>query len=303
MKTRPFLIAAVATAAVIIAVAYASGPADETSANTTLDTEEQAFVTLINDYRAQNGRGPLLIDNSIQGAAHWMSASMGQYNFFSHTDHLGQSPWTRMCNFGYCYDTYKGENIAAGFTTASSVFDAWKNSSGHNSNMLNANYKVMGVAREYTAGSTYGWYWTNDFGGYVATAPADATPTPSPAPPPAPTNTPAPTATPAATATPAPTDPGCPGDSDCDGYSDALEALIGTIPNKRCAATLTALDENPQAWPPDFDDNRRVNTTDVLAFKAVFNSYSARFDLDGDGDVDTSDILHLKAVFGKTCTP
>jgi uncharacterized protein YkwD len=31
-----------------------------------------------------------------------------------------------MCAFEYCYDTWMGENIAAGYSTASDVFTAWK---------------------------------------------------------------------------------------------------------------------------------------------------------------------------------
>lgn len=131
-----------------------------------LDTEEQAFATLINDYRQQHGLAPLKISDKLDAAATWMSTDMGQKNYFSHTDSLGRSFATRLNAFGYTYNTTKGENIAAGNATASSTFLQWKNSSGHNANMLNASYRVMGIARVYTAGSTYKWYWTNDFGGY-----------------------------------------------------------------------------------------------------------------------------------------
>ena len=185
-------------AAVLIAVSLAGGPGRGATASVQLDPEEQAFVVLINDYREQNGLGALSIDSSIQSAVEWMSTDMGENNYFSHTDSLGGSPWDRMCDFGYCYNTWKGENIAAGYVTAEAAFEAWRTSPGHNSNMLSENYLVMGIALVHTPGSTYGYYWTNDFGGYQAE--------PSP-PPPAPTNTPSPTPSPAPTATmtPSPT--------------------------------------------------------------------------------------------------
>ena len=176
------LAAALASAAIIAATLL--GGTTGSSADTSLDAEELAFVTLLNQYRVQNGRAPLLIEPGLQGAAEWMDNDMGVNHYFSHTDSLGQSPWTRMCNFGYCYNTSKGENIAAGYTTGASVFEGWRNSPGHNSNMLNANFRVMGLARLYVSGSTYGYYWTNDFGGYV---------TAGSYPPEGPTNTPAPT--------------------------------------------------------------------------------------------------------------
>ena len=51
--------------------------------------------------------------------------------------------------------------------TAAAVFQGWKNSPGHNANMLSANFKVLGVSLVYVSGSPYGSYWTTDFGGYV----------------------------------------------------------------------------------------------------------------------------------------
>jgi hypothetical protein len=143
----------------------------------TLDADEQAFVTLINNYRQQSGRVPLKISDKLQTAAEWMSGDMGAKGYFSHTDSLGRDPFQRMTAFGYTYSTTKGENIAAGNSTAADTFTQWKNSSGHNANMLNANYRVMGIGRAYVAGSPYRYYWTNDFGGYDDSgSTADTTP-------------------------------------------------------------------------------------------------------------------------------
>jgi uncharacterized protein YkwD len=143
---------------------------------------------------------PLALDWEMQSSSDWMSNDAGLKASFSHTDSLGRSPWTRMCAFDYCDDTWMGENIAAGYTTASDVFTAWKNSPDHNANMLSSNFIAMGISRVYLSGSPFGWYWTNDFGGVKSTASArsgggsSSTPTlssspihsltPSPAPPP-----------------------------------------------------------------------------------------------------------------------
>jgi uncharacterized protein YkwD len=178
-------------------------PAAQTSADPNLDTEEQAFITLINNYRQANGLGPLAIDWEMQGSSDWMSNDMGVKAYFSHTDSLGRDPWTRMCAFGYCYNTWMGENIAAGYTTASDVFTAWKNSPGHNANMLGSNYVAMGISRVYVSGSPYGWYWTNDFGVQSNAAPA-AAPTNTPAPAPTATPNSAPAITPSPNPSPSP---------------------------------------------------------------------------------------------------
>ena len=174
----------------------------------TVDSEEQAFLGLINAYRAQNGLGALTMSTNLNRAATWMAADMGAKNYFSHTDSLGRSPSTRAQNCDY--PSGAGENIAAGgaWSSATAVFNAWKNSSGHNANMLNGSYRQIGISRVYTAGSRYGWYWVTDFGlvndgtngggGAVATATPTRTATQAAA-----TATPTRTATQAAaTATP-----------------------------------------------------------------------------------------------------
>ena len=132
-----------------------------------LDVEEKAFCTQINQYRVQNGRAPLQVSVALTTASEWMSTDLATKNYFSHTDSLGRAFGTRLGAFGYSYSTYRGENIAAGSASAASTFAQWKASSGHNTNMLNPNYKVIGIGRAYSAGSAYKNYWTTDFGGYV----------------------------------------------------------------------------------------------------------------------------------------
>lgn len=172
-KLAPTLAALTAGLALVLAVALAL-PATQTSAAPTLDGEEQAFVALINNYRQANGLEPLSLDWELQSSSDWMSNDMVARSYFSHTDSLGRIPWTRMCDFEYCYDTWMGENLAAGYSTAINVFSAWKNSPGHNANMLDPNYVAMGISRIYVAGSPFGWYWTTDFGGVESKASASS---------------------------------------------------------------------------------------------------------------------------------
>ncbi len=128
---------------------------------------EGKFLELINAYRKANGLGTLVITPKLTTAAVWMSTDMAAKDYMSHTDSQGRDPFQRMADLGYDFNTAKGENLAAGQTTAQEAFDAWKNSPGHNANMLNASFKAIGIARVYGAGSTYGYYWTTNFGGYV----------------------------------------------------------------------------------------------------------------------------------------
>ena len=152
---------------VMLALPTAGGAASSYS------QEELAFLTLINQYRESKGLGPLLLSDMVSDACAKHDLDMGKYKFFDHTTQasdyyaVGASPWDRMAASGYAYNTYKGENIAAGYGTAATVFQAWKNSSGHDANMLNPNFKVIGIALRVVSGSPYSSYWTTDFGGYV----------------------------------------------------------------------------------------------------------------------------------------
>jgi uncharacterized protein YkwD len=134
------------------------------NADETIDAEEQAFLKLINQHRAANGRAPLGLSYTLSRAAAWKSYDLGVNRYFAHDD-LDRSWSQRIRDCGYRYNTYLGENIAAGVSSAQSAFDLWRNSSGHNANMLGANYTTIGIGRAYVAGSPYGWYWTTEFGG------------------------------------------------------------------------------------------------------------------------------------------
>lgn len=168
-------ITARAALAAILAIAVAFAIADRTTpqalaagdctVDATMDSEEQAFLVLINNYRAQNNLPPLVASYMLTKASAWKSKDLGTNNYFAHDD-LSRTWVQRVRDCGYGFNTYLGENIAAGYTTAQQVFDGWKSSPGHNANMLGANYASIGIGRYYLAGSTYGWYWTTDFGGF-----------------------------------------------------------------------------------------------------------------------------------------
>jgi uncharacterized protein YkwD len=320
-------ISLIAFLAALPLVLGASIPAGRSSpAGAVLDTEEQNFLAIINQYRQQNGRGTLVSTATMESAAEWMSADMGAERYFDHTDSLGRDPWTRLCNFGYCYNTYKGENILAGTGNAQAAFNLWKDSPGHNANMLNANFKVIGIGRVYTAGSPYGWYWTTDFGGYIppgstpsptsTVAPTPtvpptplptATPTASPSPTlaptptasPSPTTAPTPTAsptpqsvptaTPLPTATPAPTPSMM--DSDGDGFANSVEAALATSWMNRCGNFDTTKPGAPsQNWPADLVSGtsaNRVDFSDLTSFLApVRRIYTSESDTGFDSRWD-----------------
>lgn len=154
-----------------------------------LDDEEAALLNLINQYRAANGLGPLALDDALTASARWMAGDMAAGDYLGHTDSLGRDPVARMAAFGYDHNTWKGENLAAGIASAEEALRYWQQSPPHNANLLSPNFTVIGIGRVYREGTTFGWYWANDFGGQGA-----------PAPPPLPAALPAPEMTPEAAA-------------------------------------------------------------------------------------------------------
>lgn len=132
------------------------------------DSQEQALLKLINDYRKQNGVAALTLSQSLGAAADHHSASMANNNYVSHDLIPEDITWSQnLKNHGYGYTTYRGENIAAGNSSASATFAQWKASSTHNANMLSTKYKAIGLGRASNSKSQYTWYWTADFGGTV----------------------------------------------------------------------------------------------------------------------------------------
>jgi len=131
------------------------------------DPEEDTMLRLMNEYRAQRGLSQLRPSVALTNAADWKSADMATKNYFGHVDSQGRDPFVRMSAFGYNYPTSRGEILAGGFSDAVSTFNQWKSSASHNAAMLNGNYNVIGISRVFNGGSTYKWYWTSNFGGYV----------------------------------------------------------------------------------------------------------------------------------------
>lgn len=157
----------------LILVAGVAAGVASADATASYDPEELRFLRLINDYRQENGLEPLLLSDTLSVSSERHSEDMGEYGFFAHNTaassyyEAGAAPWDRMAEEGYDYNTFSGENIAAGFETADEAFEAWRSSPSHNQAMLDPNYQVIGVGRTNAPGSKFGWYWTTDFGGKV----------------------------------------------------------------------------------------------------------------------------------------
>lgn len=109
---------------------------------------------LVNQRRAENGLSALTMDADLLEAAMLRAAEITVS--FSHTRPDGEDCFTVSSK---CW----GENIAMGYTSATSVMEGWMNSSGHRANILRGSYETIGIGCFYYDGM---YYWSQNFGSY-----------------------------------------------------------------------------------------------------------------------------------------
>ena len=124
--------------------------------NGDLTADLQELLQLVNQARADQGRGALSIDPLLVQAAKRHSDDMFNNNFLSHTGSDGSTLSNRINDSGYGWLNI-AENVARGFTSSQSVHNAWMNSAGHRANILNDVFEEIGLART-------GNYWVQVFG-------------------------------------------------------------------------------------------------------------------------------------------
>ncbi|MFF2203776.1 CAP domain-containing protein [Streptomyces sp. NPDC058145] len=133
-----------------------------TSAPVTVSTQtavEAEVLKLVNEERAKVGCTALSANSSLTALAEAFSDDMAARGFFDHTDPGGATPWDRAAKAGIT--DLGGENIARGQADAAAVMEAWMNSPGHRANILNCDFKTLGVGVHLGSG---GPWWTQDFG-------------------------------------------------------------------------------------------------------------------------------------------
>ncbi|UUN29384.1 CAP domain-containing protein [Streptomyces sp. FIT100] len=128
-------------------------------APTTSAAMEAEVLRMVNEERAKVGCSPVRADSSLAALAGGFSADMAARGFFDHTDPDGDDPWERAAQAGV--GALGGENIARGQADAETVMRSWMNSDGHRANIVNCEYRTLGVGVYFADG---GPWWTQDFG-------------------------------------------------------------------------------------------------------------------------------------------
>lgn len=111
----------------------------------TVSFSAEQIVSLTNTKRGENGLQALLPNSLLSKAAAAKAADMLANDYWAHNSPSGKTPWSFITAAGYRY-VFAGENLARDFADSGSVVNAWMNSPSHRSNLLDKNFKEIGVA-------------------------------------------------------------------------------------------------------------------------------------------------------------
>lgn len=122
---------------------------------------EMESIDLVNSVRVREGMEPLKWNAKAHNSAYGHSKDMAANYYFGHIDLQGKTPFDRMSDAGLEYYITAGENIAAGYRDAIFAHEGWMNSEGHRSNILNKDFKELGVGVYF--GGHMQTYYTQNF--------------------------------------------------------------------------------------------------------------------------------------------
>lgn len=114
---------------------------------------------LINQYRHDKGLPPLKLNATLTEAAKEHSRDLAKWDRISHYGSDGSNPWDRVKRAGY-KARLAAENVGTGQISFDEVLKGWKESEGHNKNLLLSDAKEMGLALVQDPKTEFKSFWT-----------------------------------------------------------------------------------------------------------------------------------------------
>lgn len=130
---------------------------DRSYASTRLDPTHAR--DLINAYRRKHGLKPLKLNAKLSTAAKDHSRDLAKWDRISHYGSDGSNPWDRVKRTGYPA-SLAAENVGTGQVSFDEVLRGWKESPGHNKNLLLADAKEIGIALVQDPKTEFKSFWT-----------------------------------------------------------------------------------------------------------------------------------------------
>jgi len=151
-------------AALLVAPAACMGPANEPSplyanlAEVAGDLDEEAARDMINAYRANNGLGPVRLDDRLNALARAYGRDLAAAASKGATIDPDGKLEARLLSSGYAAAEVS-ESVSAGYHTLAEAFSGWRDSGPHRETMLFKPARDMGIAAVYHTGTKYRVYW------------------------------------------------------------------------------------------------------------------------------------------------
>ena len=130
---------------------------DRDYSQTSLSAERARDV--INGYRREKGLKPLKLNPELTEAAKGHSRDLAKWDRISHYGSDGSNPWDRVKRAGY-KARLAAENVGTGQIDFNEVMKGWKDSPGHNKNLLLGDGEHMGIALVQDPKTEFKSFWT-----------------------------------------------------------------------------------------------------------------------------------------------
>lgn len=121
--------------------------------------DPQEALKLINQYRRTKGLGEVTLDPILTKIAKTHSRDLAKHDRISHFGSDGSNPWDRVERSGY-RPQLAAENVGTGQLSIKEVMQGWKDSPGHNKNLLLPDARNIGIALVYDPKTEYKTFWT-----------------------------------------------------------------------------------------------------------------------------------------------
>lgn len=132
---------------------------------------EKEVLSLVNNIRIKHQLKPVAWQEDLAKAARYHAQDMAFDDYMEHaTFDYKNRKLLKVCGTfdrieKFIEMSYLAENISAGKATAKETIAAWMKSKGHRKNIINPNFKYLGVGYFYKKNTIYLHYWVQNFGG------------------------------------------------------------------------------------------------------------------------------------------
>ena len=130
---------------------------------TGLSSDARKMVELVNLERKADGLPALEYNGQLTEAARRHALDMATHDICSHVMSNGEQFYQNVFASGYPVSTV-GENLAVGIATPEEAFECLLSSSEHRSNIMNSDFRQIGVSDAVNETSGYRYFWAQEFG-------------------------------------------------------------------------------------------------------------------------------------------